>query len=126
MNSWLVDTHAALWFLQDAPELSGPAKERMESSASRLLISAASVWEIAIKARLGKLQAPDDLLDVLLDQDFEFLPVTPAHAWEVGHLPSGQHRDPFDRLLVAQAILEGVPIISADSQLEQYGVARLW
>lgn len=126
MTKWLVDTHAALWFLDDSPSLSGTAKQRMESADSRLLVSGATVWEIAIKRRLGKLDAPDDLLDVLLDQDFEMLPVTAAHAWGVGQLQLGEHRDPFDRLLVSQAILEGVPIISADPQLEQYGIARLW
>lgn len=126
MTTWLVDTHAALWFLDDAPSLSGPAKARMESADSRLLVSAASLWEMAIKRRLGKLGVPDDLLDVLREQDFEVLPITAAHAWGVAHLPLGEHRDPFDRMLVSQALLEGVPVISADSQLEQYGVARLW
>lgn len=126
MTTWLVDTHAALWFLDDAPNLSARAKERMESGDSRLLVSAASLWEVAIKRRLGKIDVPDDLLDVLRDQDFEVLPISAAHAWGVGQLPLGDHRDPFDRLLASQALLEGVPIISADREFEQYGVARLW
>lgn len=98
----------------------------MESPNNRLLVSAASVWEIAIKRRLGKLDVPDDLLDVLRDEGFESLSITSAHAWGVGQLALSEHRDPFDRLLVAQALLEGLPIISADEQLDRYGVQRLW
>lgn len=126
MSTWLVDTRAALWFLADAPELSTAAKARMEAHGTTLLVSAASLWEIAIKRRLGKLDAPDELLDVFIDEGFQTLPVTGAHAWGVGELPLADHRDPFDRLLVSQAILEGLPLISADAQLDQYGVARLW
>ena len=126
MTAWLVDTHAVLWFLSDDPKLSTVAKARMESATSTLLVSAASIWEISIKRQTGKLAAPDDLLEVLVDQDFRTLPVSAAHAWAAGALPLGEHRDPFDRLLAAQAVLEGVPVISADEELEQYGVARLW
>lgn len=126
MSAALVDTHAALWFLDDAPELSAGAKEYMETAEHTLYLSAASVWEIAIKRRIGKLDVPEDLLDVLLDEGFEPLPVTWAHAWGASKLPLEAHRDPFDRLLVSQSLLEDVPIISGDEALDQYGVARRW
>lgn len=126
MSAALVDTHAALWFLGDAPELSADAKAFMESAERTLYLSAASVWEMAIKRRTGKLDVPEDLLDVLLDEGFEPLSVTWAHAWGVSKLPLDAHRDPFDRLLVSQSLLEGIPIVSADAALDQYGVDRRW
>lgn len=126
MSAALVDTHAALWFLDDAPELSAEAKDYMESADHTLYLSAASVWEMAIKRGVGKLDVPENLLDVLIDEGFETLPITWTHAWGATKLPLEAHRDPFDRLLVSQALLEGLPIISADVALDQYGVARRW
>jgi PIN domain nuclease of toxin-antitoxin system len=85
-------------------------------------VSAASLWEIAIKRNLGKLSVPD-LLDL---QGFATLPVEPHHAHAVGRLPTTDHHDPFDRMIVAQARVETMPIISSDARLDQYGIARLW
>jgi PIN domain nuclease of toxin-antitoxin system len=88
-------------------------------------VSAASVWEIAIKRSLGKLTAPDDLPNRIADEGFAWLPVSAAHAWQVRDLPA-HHRDPFDRLLIAQALVERLPIITADARLSDYGVEVRW
>lgn len=126
MSTFLVDTHAVLWFLIDDPQLSAPAKTAMQSPGHVLLVSAVSTWEIAIKKRLGKLQAPNDLPAVLREQGFDYLSITTEHAWLVTGLPRADHKDPFDRLLVAQALAEDLPIISGDKQLDQYGIHRHW
>ena len=121
-----MDTHALLWFLEGVEDLSGTARVTMEDRDSVLLVSAASVWEIAIKSSLGKLSVPNDLLGELDAQGFRFLDVSPGHAWQVRGLSMGTHKDPFDRLLAAQALYEGLPIISGDAQLDEYGIHRHW
>jgi PIN domain nuclease of toxin-antitoxin system len=121
----LVDTHALLWWLADDPQLSPDARATLADGSNELLVSAASVWEIAIKRSLGKLTAPDDLVEVVADEGFAFLGVSPWHAWRVTTLPP-HHRDPFDRLLAAQALVEGVPIVTADPQFGPYGVGVRW
>jgi len=126
VSAYLVDTHALLWFLTDDPKLSAPAKQMMLSPEHVLLVSAASTWEIAIKTQLGKLDAPDDLPDLIRAQGFDELDVSTRHTWHITQLPSGTHKDPFDRLLAAQAIVEDLPIISADTQLDQYAITRHW
>lgn len=126
MSTWLVDTHALLWFLTDDPALSPVAKSTMESNDGVLLVSAASLWEIAITVSLGKLDAPDDLPALIQTEGFESLSVTDAHAWAVRQLPFDGHKDPFDRLLVAQSQVERIPIVSNDEQLDRYGVTRHW
>ncbi|HWE58978.1 MAG TPA: type II toxin-antitoxin system VapC family toxin [Solirubrobacteraceae bacterium] len=125
MNRVLVDTHALLWWLSDDAALSPPARETLADPASEPLVSAASVWEIAIKRSLGKLTAPDDLPDLIVDEGFSWLPITALHAWHVRGLPM-HHRDPFDRLLVAQAITEQLPVITADTRFTGYGVEVRW
>jgi len=92
---------------------------------ARVLISAMVIWEVAIKRRLGKLDAPADLLEQLERAGVDLLPITARHADRVGSLPM-HHRDPFDRLLVAQAEVEGLVVVSADSELADYGVDLLW
>ena len=126
MTTWLVDTHALLWFLSDDAELSTNARETMESGDNVLLASSACVWEMAIKASLGKLTVPADLPRIVREQGFSEFDVTAEHAWAVATLPLTEHRDPFDRLLVAQALVEGLPLISNDAQLDQYGIKRHW
>ena len=126
MTTWLVDTHALLWFLSDDPQLSPTAKATMESSETVLLASAACIWEMAIKAGLGKLKVPADLPSILDEQGFATLDVAAQHAWAVADLPLSDHRDPFDRLLVAQALVERLGVISNDTQLDQYGIKRHW
>jgi PIN domain nuclease of toxin-antitoxin system len=121
----LVDTHAVLWWLRDDPALSRSAREAISDASNELLVSAASLWEMAIKRSLGKLEVPDDLPDLIADEGFAWLPILPQHAWHVRALPM-HHRDPFDRLLVAQAQTERVPVITSDDRIRGYGVTTLW
>lgn len=125
----LLDTHAFLWFCQDDPRLSATAKALLEDPANRKLLSIASCWEIAIKAGLGKLKLGEPsasyIPNALTKTGFELLPIAVAHATGVETLPL-HHRDPFDRLLVAQAIAENTPIVSSDPALDAYGIVRHW
>jgi PIN domain nuclease of toxin-antitoxin system len=121
----LVDTHALLWWLTDDPGLSKTAREALADPANDVLVSTASVWEIAIKRTLGKLTAPDDLPDHVEAAGFDWLPIGAEHAWRVRELPP-HHRDPFDRLLVAQCLTEGMPIVSGDARFGAYGVETRW
>jgi PIN domain nuclease of toxin-antitoxin system len=125
----LLDTHTFLWFCQGDASLSAAAKTLIEDAANRKMLSMASCWEIAIKAGLGKLTLGEPsatyLPAALSRTGFELLPITLAHATGVERLPQ-HHRDPFDRLLVAQATAEAIPIVSADVALDSYGVRRMW
>ena len=125
----MLDTHAFLWWIGDDPRLSERAREVFSDGDNDLVFSAASGWEIAIKARLGRLQVPGDLNTYLLRQLTEnytsVLPVHLSHALRVYALPD-HHRDPFDRLLVAQAIVEEIPLLSADPRIARYPVEVVW
>jgi PIN domain nuclease of toxin-antitoxin system len=121
----LVDTHALLWWLADDPSLSPAAREAIGNPTSEPLVSAASVWEIAIKRSLGKLTAPDDLPDRIADEGFAWLPITAQHAWQVRDLPM-HHGDPFDRILVAQAVIEGLPVVTTHARFAEYGLDVRW
>ena len=125
MNRLLVDTHALLWWLIDDAGLSQTARQALSDPANDVLVSTASVWEIAIKRALGKLSAHDDLPEHIEAQGFGWLPVQAEHAWRVGDLPP-HHRDPFDRLLVAQSLIERIPVVSADARFAAYGVDTRW
>lgn len=92
---------------------------------SDVLVSAVVIWEVAIKRQLGKLDAPPDLLDQLEQAGVALLPITPRHADRVGTLPP-HHRDPFDRLLVAQAECDGLALVTADQDLHRYGIKTIW
>jgi PIN domain nuclease of toxin-antitoxin system len=121
----LLDTHALLWWLRDDAALSASARALISDPENEPLASSVCVWEIAIKSALGKLEAHDDLLDAIADDGFSWLPVSPKHAWAVRNLPH-HHGDPFDRLLIAQALAEDIPLISVDARLDAYGVKRIW
>lgn len=125
----LLDTHVLLWWLLDSERLSPRARKLIGDPASDLLWSAASSWEIAIKAGLGRLSLPApprSLIPRILDeQSIAPLDVRQAHALEVAELPP-HHHDPFDRLLVAQAKLEKVAIVSADEIFRRYGAEVVW
>ena len=129
MIDLLLDTHTTLWFFWDDPQLSGTAKALIEDPNNRKSVSIASCWEIAIKAGLGKLRlgAPSGsfLSQHLLRNNFELLPISLAHATQVESLPP-HHKDPFDRLLIAQAMLDGMSVVSTDVMFDLYGITRLW
>lgn len=125
----LLDTHAFLWFVLDDPKLSATARASISDPLSRVLISPASYWEIAIKISLGKYALPGSFASFMREQlrenDFEILPILPEHTASLVALPF-HHRDPFDRLLIAQAMSEGVRLVSGDAALDAYPVRRLW
>jgi PIN domain nuclease of toxin-antitoxin system len=121
----LPDTHAALWLLAGDDRLSRRASELLLEATNEVLLSAAVVWEVEVKRSLGKLEAPDGFADVLLDAGAAGLAVSLEHAQAAGSLP-WHHRDPFDRMLVAQAGIEEAVIVSADAALRSYGVAVEW
>jgi PIN domain nuclease of toxin-antitoxin system len=125
----LLDTHALLWFLNNDTQLSPTAKTVIENSANCKLVSMATCWEIAIKVGLKKLNlgepATTFLPRELAINAFELLQIELSHVTFVESLPQ-YHKDPFDRLLIAQAQLDGLTIVSADTILDQYGITRLW
>jgi PIN domain nuclease of toxin-antitoxin system len=120
----LLDTRVFLWWLDDPKLLSARARDAIRDGKNTVYVSAAVVWEIAIKRSLGKLDAPDDLLAAMEANRFLPLPVSIPHALEVQRLP-GHHRDPFDRLLIAQARCEGFKLVSRDAIVATYGVPHL-
>ncbi len=124
----LLDTHTFLWFIDDNQRLSARAKALLESDAD-LLLSVASLWELAIKVSIGKLTLaqPYDIFvpQQLRESAVDVLPISPAHLGTVSTLPF-HHRDPFDRLLIAQAMIEQLPIVSMDAAFDAYSVQRLW
>jgi PIN domain nuclease of toxin-antitoxin system len=125
----LLDTHTFLWWIDNDAQLSARAREVIGDGANALLFSAVSGWEIAIKAHLGKLMLPANLeqfiTEQLLHNAFMPLPVQLHHTLGVYRLPLF-HRDPFDRLLVAQSQLEKLPILTVDPLIVQYGVQTIW
>jgi PIN domain nuclease of toxin-antitoxin system len=121
----LLDTHAALWFLSGDDRLGENARRHLVDGTNRVLLSAAVVWEIAIKRSLGKLTAPDEYLSLLLDAGVQPLAVSIDHAAAVEDLPP-HHRDPFDRMLVSQANIAGGAIVSRDDALRAYEVTLIW
>lgn len=120
----LLDTHVLLWCLEEPPRLAAQARLAIESPENMVLVSAASVWEIAIKRALGKLDAPAHLREAMETTGFEPLAITHAHAEAAGALPR-HHDDPFDRMLVAQAQLEGLNLVTRDERLARYEVALM-
>lgn len=125
----LLDTHALLWWLSDDPALTKNARRVITDTRNTLVVSAASAWEIATKVRLGKLPTAADLVADFTGQmereGFQLLPVSVDHAIRGGLLP-GPHNDPFDRMLIAQAQAENLPIISNEAAFDAYGVRRVW
>jgi PIN domain nuclease of toxin-antitoxin system len=125
----LLDTHALLWWLAGDDALSLRARTALADAGNGIFISAASAWEIATKHRVGKLPGVAaivaDLDRVIADQGFTGLPISLRHGQVAGALP-GPHRDPFDRLLIAQAMVENLVLVSNEQPFDAYGVARLW
>jgi PIN domain nuclease of toxin-antitoxin system len=121
----LLDTHAILWALADSPRLSARAREVIEDPANEVVVSAVSAVEIAIKKSLGRLRAPGDLLQAVLDSGFGTTPLGFAEGQVLESLP-WHHSDPFDRLLVSQAMVLGIPIVTRDPQIALYQVQVVW
>ncbi len=125
----LLDTHALLWWLSGNRALSTTARDAIADTANTAFVSAATSWEIATKYRIGKLPSAAPVVgrfgEVLRRYQFYELPITVAHGEKAGSLP-GEHRDPFDRMLIAQAITERLTLVSKERLFDAFGVARLW
>jgi PIN domain nuclease of toxin-antitoxin system len=121
----LLDTHAALWFVGGDQHLSQVAHCHLTDRSNLVLLSAVVVLEISIKRSLGKLKVPDDYMDLLLGAGAQALPLSIDHASSVERLP-WHHRDPFDRMLIAQAGIEAAGVVTRDARFAEYGVAVIW
>ena len=125
----LLDTHALLWWMADSRRLSTTAHQSIANEANDVLVSAASAWEISTKFRIGKLPGGEtiasDIAGRVTHQGFTALVIDHADAERAGRLP-GPHRDPFDRMLIAQALARGLPVVSLDEVFDRYGVNRIW
>jgi PIN domain nuclease of toxin-antitoxin system len=125
----LLDTHTLLWAAFDEDALSPRARRLIQSPKNEIIVSAASAWEVATKYRLGKLDFAQDLAKNFVSEvtmaGYLLLAITPEHAQRAGLLP-GEHKDPFDRMLAAQAIHEDMPLLSNDPQLDVFGMRREW
>jgi len=126
---FLLDTHALLWWLFDDPQLSTKARGVLMDRSNAVFVSSASAWEIATKYRLGKLNSAAplvrDMPGWIVQAGFSELPISLAHAERAGSWPQ-PHRDPFDRMLAAQSILDGLPLITRDDAIAQFGTATFW
>lgn len=126
---YLLDTHTFLWWNLEDPQLSARVREIITNGGNEIFLSAASAWEIAIKAAKGRLTLPDDPAQYIAERmslyRFQSLPVQISHACLVYRLPS-HHSDPFDRLLIAQSQVEGLPLLSGDSEIARYDVEIIW
>ncbi len=125
----LLDTHVFLWWIDDSPKLSSRARKIIGDANNGVFLSAASGWEMAIKVHLGKLTLPHPLERFVVEQltinAFQVLPIQLSHTLHTYTLPD-IHRDPFDRILVAQSQVEGIPILTADRQIARYPVQVIW
>ena len=127
----LLDTHTLLWFYLGDAQLSGQARALVDDTANTKFVSPASYWELAIKVSLGKYELTESydefIQHAIFDNGFVILPIEPRQTALVAALPfPPKHKDPFDRLLVAQAIVEDIPIVSNDPKLDDYPITRLW
>lgn len=127
--NFLLDTHTFLWFLNDDSALSPPARALIESADHAIFLSVASVWEVAIKVSLGKLTLPSPFADFVTRQleenDITLYPIQIAHTALVVTMPF-HHRDPFDRLIIAQSLADNLAVIGQDTVFDLYGVQRHW
>lgn len=121
MQRFLLDTHVLLWWLDGAQELGPRCKELIADQRNQVYVSAATTWEISFKKALGKLEAPDDIDSIVEDEGFSKLPISLYHGQLAGSLPM-LHRDPFDRMLIAQAQAEGLILMTSDNNIGQYNL----
>lgn len=129
MSEFLLDTHALIWWWLADPKLSGAACEAIEGKGDRIVVSAVSIYEIANKQRIGKLPALQAILsgldDAVADSGFELLSLSAGHAAHPGQL-LGDHRDPFDRMIAAQGLVERLTVITCDPAIAAFGCKVLW
>jgi len=127
--SFLLDTQALLWFLLDDPRLSEKARISIIDAEDLVYVSPASIWEIAIKISINKYALPEPFAPFwdrqLRDNDFTLLPITVSQTERIISLPF-HHRNPFDRLIIAQSLVEAIPVVSSDTIFDSYGVDRIW
>lgn len=124
MKRLLLDTHAFLWWLSDSEKLGKIAKTEIKNTENEVYVSAASIWEISIKRAINKLDAPNDLENIVSQEGFQSLPISLFHGEQAGLLIK-HHNDPFDRMLIAQANAEGLMIVTKDQYIPLYGVRTL-
>ena len=124
MKRLLLDTHVLLWWLSDDSQLGEKTRGAISNPRNQVYVSAASTWEISIKKTMGKLSAPDDMDAIVEDEGFDKLPITLFHGEQAGLLPE-HHKDPFDRMLIAQAQSEGLIIVTNDEKITQYGIRTM-
>ena len=121
MQRFLLDTHTLLWWLNDSAQLGPRCRKMIRNDRNQVFVSAATTWEISIKMAIGKLRAPEDMDSVVEDEGFSKLPISLYHGQLAGSLPA-HHRDPFDRMLIAQAQAEGLILITADENISLYNL----
>ena len=120
----LLDTHVLVWYLEGNPELSRPRRELIVKSETEAFVSIVSLWELVIKTSIGKIKLTRSLTDIFRQlslQSIEILPIAPGHTLQVAILPL-HHRDPFDRMIIAQAKVEFLPIVTSDQEFAAYGI----
>ena len=122
---FLLDTNALLWWRDGSSTLSKRAQDEIRDPANDVTISIVSWWEIAIKRSLGKLQFLEVFEDVMADEGFSLLPISYSHLSSLEKLPQS-HRDPFDRLLIAQSLAENIPVVTNDRKFADYGITIVW
>lgn len=129
MRTVLIDTHAFLWFIAGSEKLSHLARKAIEDEENEIVLSVASIWEMSIKVSIGKLSTKFPLRKMIPEQmecnGFDLLPIEAGHCMRVSELPM-HHRDPFDRLLIAQALEDNMPVVTTDGIFDQYGISRIW
>jgi PIN domain nuclease of toxin-antitoxin system len=124
----LLDTHSFIWFVEDDPRLTVGIKRIIEKPSNEIYLSIASIWEMAIKIQLKKLlinKSIEEIIDLAIKNGFELLPILPEHIIKLTTLDF-HHRDPFDRIIVAQGLVENQEIISSDEIFDSYGIRRIW
>ncbi|WP_315338340.1 type II toxin-antitoxin system VapC family toxin [Neisseria sicca] len=121
MKRILLDTHVLIWWLADAPNLGNKARLLIQNPQNQIYVSAATLWELSIKMAKGLLDLPEEIFDAVAEEAFEPLPIQWFHGRQAGFLPD-IHKDPFDRMLIAQAQAEGLELMTADTVIPQYGI----
>ncbi len=121
MKRLLLDTHALIWWMNGSSQLGPMSKQLIAEKNNQIYVSAASIWEMSIKRQMGKLEVPDDLDSIIDELGFDKLDISLFHAEQAGNLPT-HHKDPFDRMLIAQAQAEGLQVISSDEHFPKYNI----